>query len=84
MGRWIEDPRELPSGFRYIKDADPLGQDPATTSLPTPYTRPVDYDEHRDYPVTPAPLDLVDVPPRVDDWCEDRPPAELADEDGTD
>lgn len=84
MGRWIDDPRE-PSGFRYDRDAEPLGQAPAIASLPTPYPRDaVDYDEHRDYPVVPAPLDLVDVPPRVDDWCEDRPPSELTDRDGTD
>jgi hypothetical protein len=30
----------------------------------------------------PAVVDnTVDVPPRVDDWCEDRPPGELTDSD---
>lgn len=26
----------------------------------------------------------VDVPPRIDDWCEDRAPSELSDDDGVD
>jgi len=28
-----------------------------------------------------SPDDPVDVPPRVDDWCEDRDPGELTDDD---
>ena len=34
-------------------------------------------------PVTPDTA-TVDVPPRLDDWCEDRSPDELTDDDGRD
>lgn len=35
-------------------------------------------------PIVGPSTDPVDVPPRVDGWCEDRPPAELSDNDGQD
>lgn len=76
----------------YEKDAPTPGQSPAVTQMfnavpsPTPRQAPalIEYEGHRDYAVTPAPVELVDVPPRVDDWCEDRPVDELTDDDGTD
>jgi hypothetical protein len=73
---WIEDPSE-PSGWRWVEN---LAEMPPGTSHtvgpPQPYPTP-----WTSGPETP---DLVDVPERIDGWCENRPPHELSDVDGID
>jgi hypothetical protein len=44
----------------------------------------VQYAGYSDYPAAPEAPQLVDVPPRVDDWCENRAPDQLTDHDGVD
>lgn len=60
----------------------PRYSDPATTFLPHPlYDSPV-HNPIKWWPIgDTAP---VDVPPREDDWCEDRSPSELTDADEVD
>lgn len=60
---------------------DDIYDDPAQNPIAFLPVNPVTYGGHTDWSLTPGP---VDVPPRVDDWCEDRPPGELTDDDGTD
>jgi hypothetical protein len=52
--------------WTYDPDAPSPGRDPAVTRL---------------LPAVPDKNAPVDVPPRVDDWCEDRDPDELSDDD---
>lgn len=64
--------------------ADVGPTDPATTRLP--HAR---YDDPRHnpiafLPVAPREVEPIVVPPRLDDWCEDRQPGELTDDDGVD
>jgi hypothetical protein len=76
-GRWVPDSLS-PSGFRWRRH----DESPATTMLPiiTPATvdhgGTVEYAGRQDHA-----LPLVDVPPRVDDWCENRAPEQLRGDD---
>lgn len=62
----------------------PRYSDPATSVLPHAL-----YSDPRHNPIAFLPVPPDDngrewVPPRVDDWCEDRSPDELSDDDGWD
>lgn len=71
MGDWIEDPRE-PSGWRHDENAP----------SPTPVQRPALPSGWQESPDQPG---EIEVPLRIDDWCENRAPEiQLTDEDGVD
>lgn len=73
---WIEDPR-APSGWRWIENlAEMPDGTPHAVGPPQPYPTP--------WMPGPNTLDLVDVPERIDGWCENRAPRELTDADGID
>lgn len=80
---WITDPDE-PSGFRWERDLTASGS--VTQMLPTvPPVGRVDFHGAVDWAWPPDGEDAeVWVPPREDDWCEDRAPDELSDDDGFD
>lgn len=59
---------------------DDIYDDPRHNPIAFIPVNPVTYGGRTDWSLT----GQVDVPPRVDDWCEDRPPGELTDDDGTD
>lgn len=82
---WVEDP-SAPSGWSWVPDLSVLPT-PVQDRMVLPavhrggerltYQDAIDYRRaHWDAP--------VDVPPRVDDWCEDRPLSDLTDDDGVD
>ncbi len=81
---WIVDPDE-PSGWRWMPDVSAIAA--ATQILPVvpaPEGR-VDFHDAVDWAWPPDGEDAqVWVPPREDDWCEDRAPDELSDDDGFD
>lgn len=66
-----DDPRHNPIAFLPVDTPAPMGR--------------VDYAGAVDWAWPPDGEDAeVSVPPRVDDWCEDRDPDELSDDDGLD
>lgn len=79
---WVEDPAE-PSGWRYVRDLTAAGQ--ATELLPVVPLGRIDFEGATDWAWPQDGEDAeVAVPPRVDDWCEDRGPDELTEDDGLD
>ncbi len=73
-GEWVHDP-ELPTP---VTASD---YDPSATRVGVPAVGGrVEYADSVDYVSTRA----TDTPGRVNDWCEDRPAAELSDDDGRD
>lgn len=74
---WIEDPRE-PSGWRWLENLAEMPPDtPHSIGPSQPYPTP----QWTCGPQTPR---LVDVPERIDGWCENRTPDQLTNEDGVD